>query len=117
MRNDHLLMAGKLRYSVISCQRHSVTDFRQDSGMLTGERIKRRRKELGMTAQDLADAAGIARTTLYDLERGDSKSTTKLHIFVRLVDGKVDAFGTRGDFDSTKNPTQDINIKKEVTVK
>jgi transcriptional regulator with XRE-family HTH domain len=45
----------------------------------TGERIKARREELQMTVAALAKAAGIAPTTLYDLERGDQKSTTKLH--------------------------------------
>ncbi len=35
--------------------------------------------------------------------------------FVRLIDGKVEAYGKRGDFDSTKPPetktTIDLNIK------
>ncbi len=39
--------------------------------------------------------------------------------FVRLVDGKIEAFGRRGDFDSTKVPesktTLDINIKNKET--
>lgn len=29
--------------------------------------------------------------------------------FVRLVDGRVDAYGEKGDFDSTKDPTININ--------
>ncbi len=29
---------------------------------------------------------------------------------VRLVDGKVDAYGKPGDFDLNKNPTTDINL-------
>jgi outer membrane protein assembly factor BamE (lipoprotein component of BamABCDE complex) len=34
--------------------------------------------------------------------------------FVRLVGGKVDAYGKRGDFDSTKTPasTVNVNLKK-----
>lgn len=47
--------------------------------MTTGQRIKERRMELGMSVARLAKLAGIAPTTLYDLERSDSKSTTKLH--------------------------------------
>lgn len=32
--------------------------------------------------------------------------------FVRIVDGKVDAFGRQGDFDSTQDPTTNININR-----
>lgn len=31
--------------------------------------------------------------------------------FIRLRDGKVDAYGKKGDFDSTKDPTMNLNIK------
>lgn len=44
-----------------------------------GARIRKRRKERGLRVEELAKAAGIATTTLYDLERGDSHSTTRLH--------------------------------------
>lgn len=37
----------------------------------TGERIKYRRKELGMTADVLAEALGINRSTIFRYERGD----------------------------------------------
>jgi len=37
--------------------------------------------------------------------------------FVRLIDNKVESFGRKGDFDSTKNPTQEIKIEKSVTDK
>ena len=33
--------------------------------------------------------------------------------FVRMVEGRVDAFGRTGDFDSTKDPTLNINIKQK----
>lgn len=45
----------------------------------TGGRIRARRIEAGMTVAGLAKAAGIAPTTLYDLERGDMRSSTRLH--------------------------------------
>lgn len=32
--------------------------------------------------------------------------------FVRLVDGKVESYGRVGDFDSTRNPTLDVNIRQ-----
>lgn len=31
--------------------------------------------------------------------------------FVRIIDGKVDAFGEKGDFDGTKNPAIDVTVK------
>lgn len=31
--------------------------------------------------------------------------------FVRLVNGKVESYGKMGDFDSTKDPTLNLNIK------
>jgi hypothetical protein len=33
--------------------------------------------------------------------------------YVRLVDGKVESYGRLGDFDSTKDPTLNINIKNK----
>lgn len=30
--------------------------------------------------------------------------------FVRFIDNKVDSFGKKGDFDSTKEPSQTINV-------
>ena len=35
--------------------------------------------------------------------------------FVRLIDGKVESFGKMGDFDSTKDDTQNININLDQT--
>lgn len=39
--------------------------------MNTGEIIKNRRKELGMTADSLADALGLNRSTVFRYEKGD----------------------------------------------
>lgn len=47
--------------------------------MNAGQRLKARRVELGMTVAQLARAAGIAASTLYDLERGDSQSSRQMH--------------------------------------
>lgn len=38
--------------------------------MNTGERIKRRRKELGLSADDLAERLGVSRSTVYRYESG-----------------------------------------------
>jgi transcriptional regulator with XRE-family HTH domain len=44
-----------------------------------GNRIRLRRQELQMSVAALARAVGMAPSTLYDLERGDMRTTTKLH--------------------------------------
>jgi transcriptional regulator with XRE-family HTH domain len=46
---------------------------------IVGNRIRLRRQELQMKVAELARVAGIASSTLYDLERGDMRTTTKLH--------------------------------------
>ena len=35
--------------------------------------------------------------------------------YVRLVDGQVEFFGRKGDFDSTKNQAFDLNVNQKVT--
>src|SRR4051794_21558631 len=35
--------------------------------------------------------------------------------YVRLLNGKVESYGKKGDFDSTKNPTLDINVDQKIT--
>lgn len=61
------------------CQRHSVTEVRFNADMGIGKRIRERRQALKMSVKTLASKAGIAVSTLYDLERGDSNSTKQLH--------------------------------------
>lgn len=43
--------------------------------------------------------------------RGDlTGECLQREIIVRLVDGKLDAYGLPGDFDLSKNPTSDLNL-------
>lgn len=73
-------MSATLRYSVVSSQRHSVTEFRSNVNMNNiGTRIRSEREAQGVSRAELARFAGIAATTLSDLELGLSKSTTALH--------------------------------------
>lgn len=73
-------MGERLRYSVISSQRHSVTAFRSNVNMETiGSRIRAEREAQGISRAELARTASIATSTLSDLELGLSKSTTALH--------------------------------------
>ena len=46
-------------------------------------------------------------TPWYDHNGADGKAE---HYFVRLVGDKVDSFGRKGDFNTTKDPEQTINI-------
>ena len=39
--------------------------------MNVGEKIKLRRKELKISADDLADAVGVSRSTIFRYEKGD----------------------------------------------
>ena len=83
---------------------------------------KMNRLSVGMTKSDVLDAMGKPSSTaspgkgveflryptpIWDFSTGD-----KVY-FVRLVDGRVDSYGEMGDFDSTKDPTLDLNIKNQ----
>lgn len=61
-------------------QRPSVTPFRSNDAMETiGERVRAEREDQGISRAELAKAAELSYTALSDLERGDTKSTPKLH--------------------------------------
>lgn len=67
-------------------QRHSVTAFRSNVNMETiGSRIRAEREAQGVSRAELARSAGIAPSTLSDLELGLSKSTTALHKIARRL--------------------------------
>ena len=89
----------------------------------TGTSAKFNRLSLGMTKEQVIRAIGTpdsvsAKTDteflVYHLASpkalvADERELT--HYFVRLKNGRVDAFGQKGDFDSTKEPTLNLNIK------
>ncbi len=52
--------------------------------MSIGSRLKARREELNISVAAAAKAVGVAASTMYDLERGDQVSTTKLHLLCAL---------------------------------
>ena len=60
-----------------------------------------------MAAKDGTVYLNYIYTPWYDHNGADGSGE---YYFVRLVGNKVDSFGRRGDFDSTKNPEQTINI-------
>lgn len=53
--------------------------------MTIGSRLKERRKELQLEVAEVARAVGMAPSTLYDVERGDQESSTKLHLLCALL--------------------------------
>lgn len=53
-------------------------------GLLIGQTIKQRRKELGITQPDLAELAGVSKNTLYKLERGQGNPS--LDILTKLTE-------------------------------
>lgn len=80
IRSAQVFMSHSLRDTVSTCQRHPVTGFRSNLDMETlGDRIRSEREDQKIERRDLASFAGIAVSTLSDLELGISKSTTKLH--------------------------------------
>ncbi|WP_353089164.1 helix-turn-helix transcriptional regulator [Stenotrophomonas sepilia] len=80
MEAQDLSIPATLRYSVGISQRHSVTEFRSNDEMETiGTRIRAEREAQGISRGELAKFAGIAPTTLSNLELGLSKSSTALH--------------------------------------
>jgi transcriptional regulator with XRE-family HTH domain len=88
---------GRLRYPVIQSQRHPVTVFRSNTGMHIGTRIRQRRKERGMSIKELAKLAGMAVSTLSDLERGAQKETTRIYWIAAALDTPIEFFlGHRG---------------------
>jgi transcriptional regulator with XRE-family HTH domain len=54
-----------------------------------GDRIQRRRKEKGIARGELAKAAGLAYSTLADIENGLQQSSTKLHKIAAHLDVPV----------------------------
>jgi hypothetical protein len=65
-------------------------------------------------------ASGGVEYLIYSLSEGVSKPGTTLfpvsiegQYFVQLVGGRVESYGRVGDFDSTKDPTLNLNIKNK----
>lgn len=67
-----------------ACQRHSVPEFRNHEFMETiGDRVRKRREQLGIDAKTLAMRAKLAYSTLKDLENNRQASTTKMPALIR----------------------------------
>lgn len=87
MISDQFVLTGShptpLRYGL---QRASVTVRRSNTRMRTlGQRIRELRELRGISRKDCADRAGLAYSTLADLENGASDSTRKLHKLAEVL--------------------------------
>ena len=72
--------------------------------MYIGKRVNLARKKAGLTQKELADAVGIRQSTLSELERGESRSTTHLAsiaracgVSVQYLEGLTDQPGGEGE--------------------
>lgn len=75
-----------------------------EAAILLGKHIQLARKERAQTEMDLADRAGISRTTLQKIEKGDPKCELGLCFEVAILVG-VPLF----DIDSTATFTRDMD--------
>ena len=74
---------------------------------------------VGMTKSEVIEAIGSPRSSSAkdNVEYLNYVFTERYGIavpqnyFVRLINGKVESYGRQGDFDSTKDPTLNLNIK------
>jgi len=82
---------------------------------------------LGMTKSQVLEAVGTPTSTSasgvteylhYRLYESYSHAVNKRssEFYVRLVDGVVDSFGKKGDFDSTQTPTVRIETDENITI-
>lgn len=50
-----------------------------------GQRVKARRKELGMTQEELASKSGVSQTTISDMERGRNSTSREIALLARTL--------------------------------
>lgn len=61
--------------------------YTKDAATLLGKHVQLGRKERGLTEMDLAERAGISRTTLQKIEKGDLKCELGLALEVAVLVG------------------------------
>jgi transcriptional regulator with XRE-family HTH domain len=97
------------------CQRHAVTVYRFNPLMDTiGERVRARRTQIDMTRPELARRAGIAYSSLSDLELGLTKNSLALHKIAKILNCRVEWLETgRKPIEApelAKTPSQPMRI-------
>lgn len=81
-----VVMDGSLWHTIGDCQRHPITEFRNNSPMNMGDRIKAERKAKGLERNDLVRLTGIKYPTLAGIENGDQASSTKIHVLADALE-------------------------------
>lgn len=96
-----------LMMTMIGCANTSKMN-RLSVGMAKSEAIA----VMGQPTSTAAHGGGIE-LLRYRLASTDSEAWQAMgeEYFVRIVDGKVDSYGKMGDFNSTKDPTINVNVK------
>ena len=100
---------------MVSCSKPEVDLTRVSIGMTKDEVTKNLGKPTRVSVQ--------GRLEFFEYEAYDAASIGPAtgikhnfrHLYVRFIDGKVESFGQKGDFDSTKNPTTEQKIDLKIT--
>lgn len=85
-----------------------------------GERILKRRKAKGISRGELAKLAGLAYSTLADIENGNQNSTTKLHKVAAALGVRIEWLETGalpmeqlGVRDAPRATTHGVHVERE----
>lgn len=103
-----LLLTAITAITLISCASSGVMN-KISNGMSKQEVIKK----MGKPSSTSSD--GYYEYLRYELTANSTDAFYGNHTtyYVRLLDGKVDSYGKMGDFDSSKNPTIDVNTNNK----
>lgn len=96
----------KVKLKRICVKRKALLQHSKDAVFLLAQNIKLERKRRKMSETDLADRAGIARSTLQRIEKGDPSVEIGTVFNVAHIAG-VQLFGTESEFTSLLSRTED----------
>lgn len=85
-------------------------------GNTPGERIRIRRKELQLDVRDVARQAGLAVTTLYELENGRQRRSTRMHAVCAVL-GLRDEYVETGRLPRLSSEAPESKVVKESQAK
>ncbi len=105
---NHLRLLAVTALVLVGCNGKPEVDFTRISIGMTKEQVVER---IGQPTR-MSSQGGLE---VFEYEAWDKKGIDVSHynlrfLFVRFLGGKVDSFGRKGDFDSTKNPTTEQKI-------
>lgn len=115
--NSRLLVISALAIVMVGCFRDKpeVDLTRVSVGMRKDEVIQALGKPTRVSVQGPVE---YLEYESYENSGWDWKGKRNFQfMFVRIINGKVDSFGRKGDFDTTKNPTTDINVNQRIEAK